>query len=441
VFTLKGSQTQGLTDIAAKKLQEFNAKYESTLQNEAQRAAFKKFTANRAVATIEGISKHQASEFQEWKKQSKEGIKFNSLANIEQISGIGITDPKMIYGEMEAGIRAIDAQGIGQPKELVLAEKREYISAANTKVINAYLGKQDYKGARLWYEKHKDQVLGGAAIETALSKGEEVVEFQGLSKTLLAKHGIEGEAAALSEVDAMLPPGIKREKARDYIKGEFGGARRLDNQGEADRFNQAMIAMRGAKSYEEMQTIANNSGLRKAEHLSSLETYAKSKLGIDPDTGRPKHTPVNVYVQALTEFEGGQMSDMNHFLMRYGKYMADADLKKFSEKIINGDSGIGWVSLIKDIAPKVKEKDLPGVLDTVEQMEKQYKLDNKVAPNTAQRAKMVNDAMAEIILADGKLGKRYEAEMPPGTYWDDNKKMFVVESEGQLFQVKPKKRE
>jgi len=441
VFTLKGSQTSGLTEAAAKKIQEINAKYETTLQNENQRTAFKKFVSTRAVSTVEGISRYQANEHQEWRKQTKEGTVANSLANIGQIAASGISDPNMIYAQIDTGLKAIDAQNVGQAPEFNLAEKRKFVSDSNTAVVNNFLAKQDYRGARAWFEKNKGSMLDAANVEAALGKGEEVAEFQGLSKSLLAKYGIEGEAAALAEVDSMLPAGPKREKARDYLRGEIANARRQDNQGEADRYNKALLQIRGAKTFDEMQTILNASGLQKAEHLTSLENVAKAKLGIDLETGRPKVTSIGVYTQALTEFEGGQIPDMNHFLMKYGKYMSDPDLKKFSEKILNGETGVGWVSLIKDIAPKVKEKDLPNVLDTVEQMERQYKVDNGIAPNTGQRAKMVNDAVAEIILADGKMGKRYEADMPVGTYWDADKKMFVVESNGQLFQVKPKKRE
>jgi hypothetical protein len=167
VMTQKGANALGATSRSAKDVGSFAEKISGELKNEDQRASFKKLYQRRLESTLDGVSRHEASE----RKTYQDGVSTGLLKNLAADAETRWNDPVYIGGsaDMAATVLAGKLRKDGVAEELIKFETDTMRSGVWKSAVEKAIQYDPMKAEQILKDNRKNLSADDAAdLEKAL---------------------------------------------------------------------------------------------------------------------------------------------------------------------------------------------------------------------------------------------------------------------------------
>lgn len=425
-----GKNAVGLTKDFGQKLEENLKEVEKSLDNDRQRQMFKQQIASRHVANINTLSMHEAKQLKEYRVNAAT----ESLGvNLQAISQ-SYNNQEIVEANIASGLAAIDTlqneSGLDKTSRIV-----KFKNDSRVNVVNGYIVNKQPELAMEYYKIHKSDFVDPVAVQEKIQKQTDLNRFITIADNLYLKYGKDGERQALAEAKKLYPNPVDYKRQEDMISSKYSNERRLANQDDDNRFTESLNILEGISSYADAARMIESTSFNDPRHKLTLQNIVKVKFGID-ESGRPKHTPLNTWMQAIIKAETDPNYTLPQFLTDFGNKMSESDIKTFSKSILNGESKMSWTSILKEVGG-VTEKDIPLFLDRVTSEQKVFTDRNGRPPNNEERYSIVKNAKNKII-TDSKAwyggnstSPIYKTDLPADAVWDDGAKRFKIYRDGK----------
>lgn len=270
IYTRMGKGAKGATGDTAKHLDEIEREISKGLENDRQRELFKRFVMRDRLSRIEGVSRHERSEFNKYRLQVADDSVNTAISSISASP----YDEETFQAELDRAENAIISI-IGDQGEEIVSEKVKSLHSAAHLARLAGILQDNPRAAEAYFKENKDKIDGQqhAKWKAAIEKEVSILFGQEESDRLYQKFGIDGEAKAVKWVRDHYE-GDKESKLMTHLQARYVDERRFKAERESKAFDSLYDHVAEASSYAEALTIIEKSDVR-VRHRRSLEAYAR----------------------------------------------------------------------------------------------------------------------------------------------------------------------
>jgi hypothetical protein len=285
IYTRMGKGAKGATGDTAKHLDEIEREISKGLENDRQRELFKRFVMRDRLSRIEGVSRHERSEFNKYRMQVADDSVNTAISSISASP----YDEETFQAELDRAENAIFSVVGDQGEEIVSEKVKSLHSAAHEARLTGIL-QDNPRAAEAYFKENKDKIDGQqhAKWKAAIEKEVDILFGQEESDRLYQKFGIDGEAKAVKWVRDHYE-GDKESKLMAHLQARYVDERRFKAERESKSFDSLYDQVAGASSYAEALTIIEKSDVKK-RHRRSLEAYAREIFEVS-ESGSPVTPP------------------------------------------------------------------------------------------------------------------------------------------------------
>lgn len=285
IYTRMGKSAKGATGDTAKHLDEIEREISKGLENDRQRELFKRFVMRDRLSRIEGVSRHERSEFNKYRMQVADDSVNTAISSISASP----YDEETFQAELDRAENAIFSVVGDQGEEIVSEKVKSLHSAAHEARLTGIL-QDNPRAAEAYFKENKDKIDGQqhAKWKAAIEKEVDILFGQEESDRLYQKFGIDGEAKAVKWVRDHYE-GDKESKLMAHLQARYVDERRFKAERESKSFDSLYDQVAGASSYAEALTIIEKSDVKK-RHRRSLEAYAREIFEVSK-SGSPVTPP------------------------------------------------------------------------------------------------------------------------------------------------------
>lgn len=285
IYTRMGKSAKGATGDTAKHLDEIEREISKGLENDRQRELFKRFVMRDRLSRIEGVSRHERSEFNKYRMQVADDSVNTAISSISASP----YDEETFQAELDRAENAIFSVVGDQGEEIVSEKVKSLHSAAHEARLTGIL-QDNPRAAEAYFKENKDKIDGQqhAKWKAAIEKEVDILFGQEESDRLYQKFGIDGEAKAVKWVRDHYE-GDKESKLMAHLQARYVDERRFKAERESKTFDSLYDQVAGASSYAEALTIIEKSDVKK-RHRRSLEAYAREIFEVS-ESGSPVTPP------------------------------------------------------------------------------------------------------------------------------------------------------
>lgn len=285
IYTRMGKDAKGATGDTAKHLDEIEREISKGLENDRQRELFKRFVMRDRLSRIEGVSRHERSEFNKYRLQVADDSVNTAISSISASP----YDEETFQAELDRAENAIISIIGDQGEEIVSEKVKSLHSAAHEARLTGIL-QDNPKAAEAYFKENKDKIDGKqhAKWKAAIEKEVSILFGQEESDRLYLKFGIDGEAKAVKWVRDHYE-GDKERMLMTHLQARYVDERRFKAERESKTFESLYDQVAGASSYAEALTIIEKSDV-KVRHRRSLEAYAREIFEVST-SGSPVTPP------------------------------------------------------------------------------------------------------------------------------------------------------
>ena len=298
IYTRMGKGAKGATGDTAKHLDEIEREISKGLENDRQRELFKRFVMRDRLSRIEGVSRHERSEFNKYRLQVADDSVNTAISSISASP----YDEETFQAELDRAENAIFSI-IGDRGEEIVSEKVKSLHSAAHEARLTGILQDNPRAAEAYFKENKDKIDGQrhAKWKAAIEKEVSILFGQEESDRLYQKFGIDGEAKAVKWVRDHYE-GDKERMLMTHLQARYVDERRFKAERESKTFDSLYDQVAEASSYAEALTIIEKSDV-KVRHRRSLEAYAREIFEVSK-SGSPVTPPaISARLQDLMDKE------------------------------------------------------------------------------------------------------------------------------------------
>lgn len=292
------------------------------LKSERQKKYFHDMSFQKLETARDQLSRHEAEQLRVYEREV-------TAALITQSANDAIanyTDMVAFNDSVAEGLEQITiaAATLGLPEEAIELKKEEYLSGIHVNVIQQILASDDGKGARAWYEGHKDEIRGSVRdeIEKSIKNVEMTVWAQEQTDSIVRKFSSESQAIDWIRKNYS---GEKEDKLVSYVKTRFSEKEAAEREWKVGLFDSHAKKLDGMSPSERLAYVDKLNIPSSVK--DSLYTYVSKldrTLKIDKDDPNYNVT----YFEASDAVKDGKFKSYTEFSMEYGGKLTSGSLKE-----------------------------------------------------------------------------------------------------------------
>jgi hypothetical protein len=160
IYSTQGGQAQNVGQTAQVALDAIRERQLASITDPRTKEAFTKLWRTEEESTKDRVAAHELKELGNYKVQTTKGVLLTAMQDAYN----GFNDPETIYNAIDLTKRAIAANTMGQPAEVVKAAENEAVSGIHLAVISRMAG-EDPASALAYLDKHRDSISGADHVQ------------------------------------------------------------------------------------------------------------------------------------------------------------------------------------------------------------------------------------------------------------------------------------